>query len=211
LHGWEFERDLEMDEAALIFEASHGDLDSFNRLVLAYQDMVYTQAYRLLGDQPSAEDATQEAFISAYRSIRNFRGGSFKAWLLRIVTNSCYDDLRRRQRRPTQPLEPVDENDEEIESPSWLADPSESPESSVERAELGRALQDCLEELPVEFKAVVILVDIQGLDYGETSQAIGKPLGTVKSRLARARLRLRDCLQGFWELLPAAYRLKGKS
>jgi RNA polymerase sigma factor (sigma-70 family) len=196
-----------MDEAALIDSARRGDLDAYNRLVLAYQDMVYNQAYRLMGSLEPAEDATQDAFISAYRNLSSYRGGSFKAWLLRIVTNACYDELRRQKRRPTIPLEPLDAEDEEVESPRWLADPSESPEETAERAELNQALQHCLSDLPEEFRAVVILVDVQGLDYSEAAQAIGKPLGTVKSRLARARLRLRDCLQGVWELLPAAFRL----
>lgn len=196
-----------MDEAALIQEARQGDLDAFNRLVLAYQDLVYGQAYRMMGESEAAEDATQEAFISAFKKLDTYRGGSFKAWLLRIVTNACYDELRRQKRRPTTPLEPLDADEEEVESPRWLADPGESPEEAAERAELSRALQGCLEGLPDEFRAVILLVDMQGLDYGEASHAIGKPLGTVKSRLARGRLRLRDCLQGFWELLPVAFRL----
>jgi RNA polymerase sigma-70 factor (ECF subfamily) len=200
-----------MNEAALIQEAQSGNLDAFNRLVLAYQDLVYGQAYRMMGEAHSAEDAVQEAFISAYRSLRSFRGGSFKSWLLRIVTNACYDELRWRKRRPTTPLEPVDEDDETIESPHWLADPGESPEEAAERAELSSALQRCLDELPDDFRIVVILVDIDGFDYSDASNVIQKPLGTVKSRLARARVRLRDCLQGYWELLPASFRLVDES
>lgn len=198
-----------MDEIGLIEAAQGGDIDAFNRLVLAYQDLVYAQAYRMMGEQAAADDATQEAFISAYRSLSSFRGGSFKAWLLRIVTNACYDELRRRKRRPTTPLEPLNDHGEEIESPSWLEDTSESPEEAAERAALNQGLEGCLKELPEDFRAVVILVDVQGLDYTETAQAIGVPLGTVKSRLARARLRLRDCLQSIGELLPAEYRLEG--
>jgi RNA polymerase sigma-70 factor, ECF subfamily len=200
-----------MDEAALIQEARHGNLDSFNRLVLAYQDMVYNQAYRMIGEPEAAEDAAQDAFISAFRHLGNYRGGSFKAWLLRIVTNGCYDELRRRKRRPTTPLEPLDDEEEEIESPHWMSDPSESPEEATERTELSNVLQNCLEGLPPEFRSVVILVDIQGMDYTEASQSVGKPLGTVKSRLARARERLRNCLQDFWELLPASFRLVEES
>lgn len=196
-----------MDEPALIEAARAGELDAFNRLVLAYQDSVYSQAYRMLGEVESAQDAAQEAFIAAYRSLGGYRGGSFRAWLLRIVTNACYDELRRRQRRPTTPLEPVDADEEEVESPHWLADPTGSPEEAAERAELERALQHCLSELPPEFRSVVILVDVQGLDYGEASASIGSPVGTVKSRLARGRMRLRDCLRGFWELLPTQFRL----
>ncbi len=200
-----------MDEAALIHAAKQGDLDAFNRLVLAYQDMVYGQAYRMINEPEVAEDATQDAFISAYRNLKSYRGGSFKAWLLRIVTNACYDELRRRKRRPTTPLEPLDQDDEEIESPHWLADPGESPEDSAERAELADALQDCLQGLSPEFRAVVILVDVQGMDYQEASETVGTALGTIKSRLARARLKLRDCLQGYWELLPASFRLVEES
>jgi RNA polymerase sigma factor (sigma-70 family) len=199
-----------MDEAALIASAQKGDLDSFNRLVLAYQDMVYTQAARLLNDDQAADDATQDAFISAFRSIRKYRGGSFRAWLLRIVTNACYDELRRQKRRPTTPLEPHDDSGDEIESPAWIADPQETPEEALERSELGSALQNCIEKLPIDFKTVLYLVDVQGLDYNEVSVVINKPLGTVKSRLARGRLRLRDCLQGYRELLPVKFRLRSE-
>ena len=196
-----------MDEIALINDARQGDLDAFNRLVLAYQDRVYSQAYRVLNDPQAADDATQEAFISAYKNLRSFRGGSFRAWLLRIVTNACYDELRRRKRKPTTSLEPLNDSGEEIESPHWIADPGELPEDNVVRAELGMAIQNCLEKLPVDFRVVVVLVDVQGMDYLEAADVIGKPLGTVKSRLARARSRMRDCLQGFWELLPMSMRL----
>lgn len=196
-----------MDEIVLISEAKSGELDSFNRLVLEYQEIVYNQAYRMMGEGPAAADATQEAFISAYRKIRSFRGGSFRAWLLRIVTNACYDELRRRKRRPTTALEPLDNDDELIESPHWIVDPSESPEQAAERTELFNAIQSCLDELPDDFRAIAILVDIQGFNYQEAANVIGKPIGTVKSRLSRARLQLRNCLQSFWELLPSAFRL----
>jgi RNA polymerase sigma factor (sigma-70 family) len=200
-----------MDEVALICAARKGDLDSFNRLVLAYQDMIYNQAYRMIGEPETAEDATQDAFISAFRKLGSYRGGSFKAWLLRIVTNLCYDEMRRRKRRPTVPLEPVDNDDEEIESPRWLSDPGESPEDTTEREELTRALEHCIKGLSPEFRAIVTLIDLQGLDYTEAALVVGKPLGTVKSRLARARHRLRNCLKVFWELLPDSFRLVGES
>jgi RNA polymerase sigma factor (sigma-70 family) len=200
-----------MDDVALIDAAQHGDLDAFNRLVLAYQNMVYNQAYRMVGDMDVAEDASQDAFIIAFRKLGTYRGGSFKAWLLRIVTNLCYDELRRRKRRPTTPLEPTDHDDEEIESPRWLSDPSETPEQTAERVELAQALQYCLDGLQPDFRAIVTLVDIQGLDYSEAARVMGRPLGTVKSRLARARMRLRDCLQGYRELLPTSFRLMEES
>ncbi len=196
-----------MDETALIHDAQHGNLEAFNRLVLAYQDALYNTALRILNDEDLAADATQDAFLNAFRSINAFRGGSFKAWLLRTVTNACYDELRRRGRRPTVPLEPATDDDEEMESPRWLADPSLTPEQQTEADELEHAIQHCLESLPTDFRTVVVLADIQGMDYSEVALVIHKPLGTIKSRLARARLRLRECLQGFWELLPAAFRL----
>ncbi len=199
-----------MDEARMIEYALDGDLDAFNRLVLEYQDLAYNVAYRMMGDQDSAADMTQTGFISAYRKLKTFRGGSFKAWLLRIVTNACYDELRRRKRRPTVALEPVGSDDEEIESPTWLEDPGESPEDAAIRAELSQAIQHCLDDLDTDFRAVVILVDIQGMDYAEAAEASDTPLGTIKSRLARARSRLQDCLKGFGELLPSIFRLEGE-
>ena len=196
-----------MDEAALIESAREGDLNAFNRLVLEYQDLAFNLAARMLSDEDAAADVTQTAFLSAYRSLDSFRGGSFRAWVMRMVTNACYDELRRRKRRPTISLEPVNEDDEEVESPAWLADDSDSPEDALERAELENALQTCLHGLPEDFRAVVLMVDVEGLDYQEVSLATGKPLGTVKSRLARARLKMRDCLQQYRELLPSVFRL----
>jgi RNA polymerase sigma-70 factor, ECF subfamily len=195
-----------MDEVALIADACKGDLDAFNRLVLAYQELAYNLAYRMLGEEAASEDATQIAFISAYRNLSSYRGGSFKAWMLRIVTNTCYDELRRRHRHPTTPLEP-EIDDEEIESPRWLVGDEPTPEETIEQDELGQAIQRCLSDLPDEFRSVAIMIDVQGLPYDEVSLAIGKPLGTIKSRLARARDRLRNCLQGYWELLPVQFRL----
>jgi RNA polymerase sigma-70 factor (ECF subfamily) len=199
-----------MDENALIHDAQHGDLDAFNTLVLHYQDCLFNTALRILGDEDQAADATQEAFISAFRSITSFRGGSFKAWLMRTVTNACYDELRRKKRRPTTPLEPETDDGEEMETPRWLADPSLTPEQAAEADEVEHAIQHCLDALPTDFRAVVVLADIQGMDYTEVAASVRVPLGTIKSRLARARLRLRECLQGFAELLPASFRLEGE-
>jgi len=200
-----------MDEKSLIMEAQKGDLDSFNRLVLAYQNMVYSQAYRMMGEPDSADDATQEAFISAFNKIRTYRGGSFKAWLLRIVTNACYDELRRRKRRPTVSLFPQNSQDDQNESEGWFPDPGEMPEEAAQRSELREAIESCLKKLPVEFREIILLVDIQGLDYKETSTVAGLPLGTVKSRLARARFRMRECLNQFGELFTSAHRFVGES
>ena len=197
-----------MNEQALITDAQNGSLDAFNTLVLHYQDSVFNTALRILGDDDMAADATQDAFISAFKSISTFRGGSFKAWLMRTVTNACYDELRRQKRRPTTPLEPDTDDGEEMDSPRWLADPNMTPDQKAEADEVEHAIQHCLDNLPLEFKTVVVMADIQGMDYTEVAMSIRVPLGIIKSRLARARLRLRECLQGFEELLPASYRLE---
>lgn len=185
-----------MDEITLIQAARNGDLEAFNRLVLAYQDLVYNQALRLLGSPETAQDFSQDAFLTAYRNLKTFRGGSFRAWLLRIVTYACYDELRRWKRRPTVALNPLDSDDEEVESPTWLADTAPSPEDRAEQSDLRQALQQYLDELPMEYRSVVVLVDGQGLDYAEAAEVLEVPLGTVKSRLARARVRLRERIQG---------------
>jgi RNA polymerase sigma-70 factor (ECF subfamily) len=197
-----------MNEQALIHDAQQGSLDAFNTLVLHYQDSVFNAALRILGDEDQSADAAQDAFISAFKNITSFRGGSFKAWLMRTVTNACYDELRRRKRRPTTALEPDTDDGEEMDSPKWLADPALTPDQQMEADEVEHAIQHCLDNLPLEFKTVVVMADIQGMDYTEVASAIRVPLGTIKSRLARARMRLRECLQGFAELLPANYRLE---
>lgn len=193
-----------MDEKALIQGAKSGDLDSFNRLVLNFQGLAYNVALRIMGDEAAAADATQEAFISAYRGLKRYRGGSFRAWLLRIVTNACYDELRRRKRRPAVSLDEMTE--QEVALP--VASPGEGPEAAAQRTELMRAIEDCLLGLSPEFRAVAVLVDVQGFDYQEVAETIGKPLGTVKSRLARARAKLRECLKEYGELLPSSIRLQ---
>lgn len=196
-----------MDETFLIEGAKNGDTDAFNRLVLAYQTRVYNLAYRILGDEASAEDITQTTFLAAYQNLSGFRGGSYLAWILRIATNQCYDSLRYKKRHPTTPLEPGEDEDDSPESPAWMSDTTGGPEDQLDQAELEHAIQHCLNSLPVEYRTVAVLVDVQGMDYEAAAVVIKTPLGTIKSRLARARLRLRDCLTGVWELLPASIRL----
>jgi RNA polymerase sigma-70 factor (ECF subfamily) len=156
----------------------------------------------ILRDEDAAEDAVQEAFISAFRNIRSFRGSSLKAWLMRVVVNSCYDQLRRLRRHPSMPLDGLDEYDQEIESPSWLADPSSLPEEQVEARERVQAIQEGLNGLPLPYRLVIVLVDIQGMAYEDAADALRVPLGTVKSRLARARLALRASLTARPDLQP---------
>lgn len=184
---------METDE--LVEHARLGDLQAFNNLVLAYQERMYNQAYRLMGDPLAAEDATQDAFISAYNKLDQFRGGSFQAWLLRIVTNLCLDELRRIKRRKVIALNPVDDAGEEIETPCWLADTSPTPEEVLETRELDEILQRCLDQLPTSFRTAVILVDLQGLDYAEAATVMGTAIGTLKSRVARGRQKVLEAWQ----------------
>lgn len=183
------------DDGHLICRAIQGDLDSFNQLVLLYQDLAYRHARSLLIDHAAAEDVTQESFLKAYLKIKQFRGYSFRAWLLKIVTNTAYDLLRSFKRNSTTPLLPEDEMGNEWESPSWLADPSPTVETLIEQDELARYLNHILEELPSIYRNVIILIDQYDFDYPEAAEALGIPVGTVKSRLARARYRLKELLQ----------------
>jgi RNA polymerase sigma-70 factor (ECF subfamily) len=193
-----------MDEDALIAAARKGDVRAFNQLVVRYQGLAYNVAYRILYDPDAAADATQDSFFSAFRAMGKFRGGSFKAWLLRIVTNACYDQLRVKQRRPTSSLDalPV-----EADHTYYLEDSSELPDEYVERQELNRVIQAGIAHLPVEQRAVLVLSDVQGLSYQEVADVLDVSLGTVKSRLSRGRAKVRDFLQEKGELLPRRYRL----
>lgn len=196
-----------MDESTLIQQAQQGDIHAFNDLVLAYQNRVYTVAYRIMGDEPSAADAAQDAFIAAYRKIETYRGGNFKSWLLRIVTNTCYDELRRRKRRPTEGFDDL-VSDDALDPPPQLISNAENPEAYTQRMELSSGIEDCIRGLPDAHRMLVVLRDVEDLDYGEIAATTGLQLGTVKSRLSRARARLRDCLQRLGELLPSEYRLR---
>jgi len=194
-----------MDEQALIESARKGDVRAFNQLVLLYQSMAFNVAYRILSDSDAAADATQEAFLSAYKAMRTFRGGSFKSWVLRIVTNACYDQLRYKQRRPTSSL---DDLPVEADHTYYLEDKSEMPDEYVERRELNRLIQAGISDLPIDQATVLVMSDVQGMSYNEIADTLDLSLGTVKSRLSRARAKLRDFLSEKGELLPARYRLR---
>ena len=196
-----------MAEAELIEKALKGDLQAFNDLVLTYQEMAFNLAYRMLGSTAAAADATQEAVISMYRKLESYRGGSFKSWFLRIVSNECLDELRRQKRRPSISLDQENEDGEIMESSSWMKDDSLPYEDQLSNAELEKALTHCLDGLEEKFKAVIVLVDVSGEDYETVAGTVRVPIGTVKSRLARARQKMQDCLQGFGELLPEKFRL----
>ncbi len=194
------------EEAALVAAARDGDLEAFNRLILRYRQQVYNLAYHFLHDPAAADDATQEAFIAAYRSLKRFRGGSFRAWLMRIVANAARDELRRRKRRPTVSWEAFGELDEEANP--YLVDEAEGIEARTERHALRLALERALAELPERQRALILLIDHWGFSYEEAAQALGLRLGTVKSGLARARSKMRRYLQSAGELLPLRYRLE---
>jgi RNA polymerase sigma-70 factor (ECF subfamily) len=191
------------EERRLVAAAQRGDVEQFNALVRLYEGRVYNLCYRMLGDPDSAADAAQDAFLSAFRNLRSFRGGSFRSWMLRIATNACYDALRARKRRPSVSLD-IDADDEDS-APLQIADDAESPTDFALRRELATAIQQGLGELPDEQRVILILSDIEGLAYEEIAQITNTNIGTVKSRLSRGRARLRDVLKA-GELLPARYR-----
>lgn len=193
----------ERSEAHLVERAREGELDAFNLLVERYERPLYNLCLRMLSSPQPAEDATQEAFISAYRSLESFHGGSFKAWLLRIGSNACYDEMRRQRSRPSRSLDaPIGEYERTIDVP----DAGPTPEESAENVELGDVLREAIAGLPPDQRLAIILRDVQGLDYEEIAEATNANLGTVKSRINRARSRLRKVLSAKGELLPTRLR-----
>ena len=183
------------DEAAVVARATAGDRVAFAQLVEHYQSACYGLAWRLLGDGDMAADATQDAFLHAYHAIGRFRGGIFRSWLLRITANASYDLLRRAQRRPASPL-PEPESGEPELADTRMPDPV----AEVGRSDLYRHLDAALQELPDDQRMAVVLCDVYGLDYGEVAAATDVALGTVKSRIHRGRLRLRELLADHREL-----------
>jgi RNA polymerase sigma-70 factor (ECF subfamily) len=194
-----------MDEIRVITEAQKGSVAAFNQLVMAYQGTAFNVAYRVIGNADAAADACQEAFLKAYQAINQYRGGSFKSWLLRIVTNACYDQLRYKGRRPATSLEDLTENSEDHSEK--LINGSERPEEHVMRGELSNLIQLGISHLPEDQRVILVLSDVQGFSYQEIAEIVGQPLGTIKSRLSRGRQRLRDYLLAQQELLPSQYRL----
>ncbi len=186
---------VELNESILVQSAQHGDLEAFNFLVDRYQSLLFRIALRMLSDEEDAADATQLAWISAFRNINGFRGGNFRTWLARVVVNTCYDEIRRRHRRHEVPLLQVNTDGEEIEPDSWLADPALGVEQIVDAKEFEKVVDHCLQSLAPVYRAMLVLVDIEGLSYEEAAIAAHVPMGTVRSRLARARVALRQGLR----------------
>ena len=197
-------------ERTLIARGQEGDRAAFNALVEKYQSAAYALALRMLGDPDTAADVTQEAFFSAYRALATFHGSSFRAWLLRIVSNGCYDVFRARGRQPVTSLEALLEHDDSSSSdsrlPTTMVDPSWSPEETALRGETISTIEAALLLLPPEQRLAVVLCDIQGMAYEEVARIMETPLGTVKSRIARARAQLRTLLTRGGELSPPIQR-----
>jgi len=195
-------------EKQLIQAAQGGDLDAFNLLILRYQNLLFGIALRLLNDEDAAADAVQDALISAFCKFNTFRGDSLKSWLARVVVNACYDEVRKKRRQRSVPLEQFNSDGEEIETSYWLIDPEADPQVQFESSELENALQKSISSLPPMYRTVLVLVDVEGLSYEEAAMTARIPIGTVKSRLARARSQMRTSLQASGELLPVPYRLE---
>lgn len=175
-------------EEALVDAARRGDLEAFNALVELHQRMLFNLCARMLGDRAAAEDATQDAFISAFRNLGSLRGSRFRPWLLRIGANACTDELRRRRRRPQRSLDATDEEGERLLDPP---DAAAGPETQAMRGAERRAIARALQALPADQRLAVVLCDVQGSAYDEIAEVMGTSIGTVKSRIARGRERLR--------------------
>jgi RNA polymerase sigma-70 factor (ECF subfamily) len=184
------------DEAAVIDRAARGDRTAFAQLMEHYQSASYGLAFRLLGDPDQAADATQDAFVHAYRAIGSFRGGVFRSWLLRITANASYDIMRRAQRRPSSPLP----DGEEGSAPELPDIGAVNPVVEATKSELYRHLERALRRLPEDQRIAVVLCDVYGMDYNEVAAMTQSALGTVKSRIHRGRLRLRELLAEHREL-----------
>ena len=176
-------------EAAIVRRVLDGDVNAFETLVREYEKNVYNIALRMVNNSEDASDMTQEAFIKAYNSLPNFRGDSkFSVWLYRIVSNVCLDFLRSKSRKPTLSLSMEDHDGEETQLD--IADESQSPELLLERSLTRDAVRRGLDALPPDYRQILLLREIQGLSYDEISLALDLEVGTVKSRIFRARKKL---------------------
>lgn len=189
-----YERLSSNDEDDLIRVAQKGNHEAFNQLVLSYQDRIFSLAVRMLGDEDAAEDITQNTFLTAYINLPRFRNGSFRSWLFRIAANLCYDVHRKHKRHPVSSIENQDLAEENLLPLNDFSGSSDFPEAEVEKLELEQTIQGALNQLDEDQRTVVVLVDLQEFDYLEAAHIIGVPIGTVKSRLARARGRLQQLL-----------------
>jgi RNA polymerase sigma-70 factor (ECF subfamily) len=182
-------------DRALVERALAGELEAFNRLVELHQDYLYAMTVRVVRDRDMAEDAVQDAFFSAYRNLARFSGPSFRAWLTRIALNAAKDILRKRKRRPSEPYP-------EWEDEAWQppAPESERPEQVSLLGQQRAALAHAMAEVTDDQRTAIVLFDVQGYDYAEIAELTGVSVGTVKSRIHRGRLTLRERLGPAMEL-----------
>jgi len=195
--------EVEQSDERLVSLSRNGDLAAFNRLVERYQGPVYSLCLRLLGNREAAEDASQEAFLSAYRAIPGFSGTNFRAWLLRIAANQSKDEWRRRKRKDLATS--LEQIFDAFDVPVEVLDPEPGAERVTENKELAAIVQSALLVLPMDQRQAVMLVDLHDYRYEEVAAMTGASLGTVKSRVHRGRDRLRRIFAAKPELL-AAYR-----
>ena len=182
-----------LDEARLVETAQAGDSAAFGRLVQDYQDRIFNVCFRILQSRQTAEDLTQEAFVKAYRSLAGFDGrATFYTWLYRIAVNLCLS-----QRRSSRPMLSLDQSatDDQPASRNIISSTAASPESNAAMHEEHRLVLSARAELDEEHRTVVVLRDIESLDYSQIAEILGIAVGTVKSRLHRARMTLRDRLK----------------
>lgn len=181
-----------MTEAELIQAARSGDQEAFDRLVETHQGKVYALAYRMTGNREDAADLTQEAFLNAWRGLASFQSQSaFATWLYRLTSNACIDFLRREKRRSALS---ITVEDDAQERQAEIPDLRHSPEQELERQESRQAVRQGLAALSSEHREVLVLRELEGLSYQEIAQQLGLEEGTVKSRIARARMSLREFL-----------------
>ncbi|HYF92633.1 MAG TPA: sigma-70 family RNA polymerase sigma factor [Symbiobacteriaceae bacterium] len=178
-------------DEVLVRRAQNGDRDALGELISRYERKTYNLAYRLMGNHADASDAAQEALVRVYTRLRNFRGDSaFSTWLFRVVTNTCLDELRRRGRLRFASLDtPLPTEDGAL--PRQTTTEADSPTERAERREVQAAVQRAINRLPDDYRVVVVMRDLHDYSYHEIAAVLGTSLGTVKSRLHRARQALR--------------------
>lgn len=200
----------EQEQQALVIQAKNGDLQAFETLIVAHEKIVFNVALRMLRHQEDARDISQEVFIKAYRSIANFDlRASFSTWIYRITINTCIDEMRKRKGKHTLSLS----QEQEDEDGSWkheIADTDDTPEEALMRSEEQSEILLALNRISEEYKTVFILRDIQGLSYEEIAEITGVALGTVKSRISRARSSIKTEILKIWERNGKAPRQNGR-
>ena len=178
-------------EKLLIKKSQSGDVESFELLISSYDKRAYNIAYRIMGNEEDAKDMAQEALFRVFKSLKDFKGqAAFSTWLYRIVTNVCLDELRRRKNEKYVSMDSTIHTEDELHME--LCSDKETPENIYERVEQRELIKNAIKEMSEDYRSVIILRDIQGFSYEEISVILDCSLGTVKSRINRARTMLRD-------------------